>query len=1523
MSLKVSMTMGDGSVAVLSIIATADATVGDVADHLFRADATRVGTPLPADATLLVTPVSQGVAPSRLAPRDAALVSVGLRSGDHVDIVPGTVSLAHESSPSVAVVTVIAGPEKGKVVSLRGGSHVIGRDQGAAVSLADPLASGRHARLVVGETLEIVDMGSTGGVLLDGAFVTRATLAPGDRIRIGGTELSISKKATVAGPVPTTPTVHFTRSPRVVPPLLRREIALPDPPQQPTPRPFPRTALLAPVLLGLTMFLMTGRVLSLLFVGMSPLMMTGGFLDNRHQQRQQARARAHDFEAALELSERELQAAHRHERKVRLVRSPSAGDVQEAVASLAPDLWTRRAEHEGFLAVRLGLGTVASALALETPPLTNSVEGTWERVAALKDAYSMISGVPVTASLRFTGGLGIAGEAETARSIARAAIVQLAGLHSPMECVISAFVSSGRVHDWSWLEWLPHTSSPASPVQGDHVTANRAAAQRLLSSLEAVVAQRAGRDIGAIVPALRGLEAGGLEARGLDGNGADQASPATVPAIVVVVEDAAPVDRSRLIRLAEKGPDVNVHVVWIADAVAELPAACRSFVDVTTAPGETIKREGSVGHVRRGDSDEPVAFETLSVTDASTIARRMACVEDVGVVIDDSADVPATVNYLEAHGVESLDGGHHAARWAAESAAEARPHRPFSLRALVGHAGDEPFYLDLKAQGPHALVGGTTGAGKSEFLQSWVLGMASAHSPRRVTFLFVDYKGGSAFADCVRLPHCVGLVTDLTPRLVARALASLRAELRYRERLLAAHGAKDLETLASRCGPDVPPSLVIVIDEFAALAQEAPDFVDGVVDIAQRGRSLGLHLIMATQRPAGVIKDNLRANTNLRVALRMADEADSADILGSPAAAHVDPGLPGRAIARTGPGRLATFQSAYAGSHSTPGGDRVRVMVRELAMGAGRQWDSHGVPLVAVEDAPSDETDAARVVSALVGAALECGLPAPRRPWLDHLADHYDLVRLSRDGAAGSAHGGGGVRGDGGTFAFGLVDDPSRQAQFAAVYDPDGDGNLLVLGGAGAGKSTALRTIASAAILARGPGPTHIYGIDAGGGGLDMLRVLPAVADVIDCDDSERMGRLITRLAGIVRDRSRAFTAARASSLTDFRGRTGEHATPRILLLVDGYGAFQNDYMNEPGRQQIFSAFKAVLAQGRSVGVTVVVAADRIGALHTSVQALLSRTIVLRLNDDAQYGMLGLRSTDVTAQSPAGRGIDLATRKELQIAVLGDSSRIDEQSRAIEALAVVLPRGAPWAADAIPRMPHVVDPAGLPDDVDGLPVLGIDGGTLNPRGFDLDRPIIIAGQAGTGRTSALAWMATAIRRCHPSIAIVHLTQRRTSLANLPAWTASYRGPAAGEDMLVTWGASLDEPVDGDNRMVVCVENVQDFGAAMADAAFVQAIKKARRNGHLIIAEADTQGWLSGPLVGELKGARRGLLLAPEFGDSQMLFAAASARMERADAPPGRGVWVEAGRVWPVQVPWLHNELSTDSRRDEHAESPAG
>jgi DNA segregation ATPase FtsK/SpoIIIE, S-DNA-T family len=321
---------------------------------------------------------------------------------------------------------------------------------------------------------------------------------------------------------------------------------------------------------------------------------------------------------------------------------------------------------------------------------------------------------------------------------------------------------------------------------------------------------------------------------------------------------------------------------------------------------------------------------------------------------------------------------------------------------------------------------------------------------------------------------------------VRRALTSLRAELRRREHLLNRKKAKDLLALERVGDPEAPPALVIVIDEFAALVKEVPEFVDGVVDVAQRGRSLGLHLILATQRPAGVIKDNLCANTNLRIALRMADEHDSTDVLRSPLAAEFNPGVPGRGAVRTGPGRVAMFQTGYAGGRIDGGSTKVAVGIESLTFGPGEPWDVPAGPGAGTGPDESGPTDIARAVRTISAAASLAGVPAPRRPWLPELETVYDVAAL-------------GAQTDD-QLVLGVVDVPAQQEHRVLPYRPD-DGSIIVFGTGGSGKSTTLRTIAADAGLATG-GPVHVYGLDFGAGGLSMLESLPHVGSIVEGSDS-------------------------------------------------------------------------------------------------------------------------------------------------------------------------------------------------------------------------------------------------------------------------------------------------------------------------------------------------------------------------------------------------------------------------------------
>ncbi|WP_022888447.1 FtsK/SpoIIIE domain-containing protein [Agromyces italicus] len=354
-------------------------------------------------------------------------------------------------------------------------------------------------------------------------------------------------------------------------------------------------------------------------------------------------------------------------------------------------------------------------------------------------------------------------------------------------------------------------------------------------------------------------------------------------------------------------------------------------------------------------------------------------------------------------------------------------HARTSLAVAVGVADDGPLLLDLVEHGPHALVAGTTGSGKSEFLLAWLAALARAYPPALVSFLLVDFKGGAAFEPIRGLPHVVGVVTDLDESEALRAVESLRAELRHREAVLAGVGARDLREL----GEEVPLGrLVIVVDEFQAMIERFPELGGVIADIAARGRSLGVHLVLASQRPNGVVREQVTANCAIRVSLRVMQRVDSLAVVGTEEAAEIPPGAPGRAVVDRGDGRPVRFQSAIA--------------------------------------------DEAAVLGARVASA---SLPRARRPWVDPLPrriapDELDALLEAWEPASGGVSRAGAAIGPrsrrAGPSGFGLVDEPERQRRSAAAWDAASDGHLLVAGMPGSGRSTALEAIAAVVRAAHG-----------------------------------------------------------------------------------------------------------------------------------------------------------------------------------------------------------------------------------------------------------------------------------------------------------------------------------------------------------------------------------------------------------------------------------------------------------------------
>jgi len=1457
------------------IVLTCDATatVGAVATYLMASDP-ELATQVPPDITLYLPEDGD-----RVLPIDSVVMDSGLKSGQVVSVIRST-SAVIADRPAAATLTVLAGLDKGRVFPLTSGTNLVGRGQDVQVRLTDPLVSRNHARLIVTDTIEIIDLGSANGVSVEGHPVSRQVLHTGDRVEVGDSVFTVQLLyAGAAEEFIESSETGFIRSPRLVRPYGGRKFAVPEIPKKPNKQPFQITMLLVPLIMAGAMWFMTRQLMSMIFMAMMPLMVVGMYIDNLLGARSAYKKDMKQWRADMADLVAEATAEVPVEIDAREAEHPSTSECVDAASRMTNLLWTRRTDAPGFAELRLGVGTLPSRVRFDVPNAKQAPRNVYKEMREMIAPFETINPVPVVCRLHEQGGLGVAGPRTEALSVVRALVAQAVCLHSPTELHLGVIASAQTDEGWDWAKWLPHTSASGA-IDCKTLVSTTTDAVALLGEVEELVASR--------------------EQQAAKTQGEDVIA---TPVILLVVESDAPVEFGRLVDLVERGWRHGVYVVWSAPDVAHLPAACRVFVDVSG--------EGCVGYLHEGELVTPVALEFLGENQAGAWARRMSPLIDMATRPDDSSDVPRMVPYTAVVGTRILtDPQEVVERWNENNSIVTGPFAPqhlsqktSTLRAAIGASVQGFHSLDLRMDGPHALVGGTTGSGKSELLQTWVLAMAVNHSPQRLNFLLVDYKGGSAFAECADLPHTVGLVTDLDAAGVHRALASLSAELLFREHLLDSRKAKDLVSMEKSDPATAPPSLVIVVDEFAALVQEVPEFVDGVVNVAQRGRSLGLHLILATQRPAGVIKDNLRANTNLRIALRVADTDDSTDVLGVPMAAYFDSDLPGRAVSKTGPGRLITFQTAYVGGHTGDEEPPPDIQIETLGFGTPVIWE-----IPAPETPPAVEavsSDLKRIVATVQNAQAAAQIPLPRKPWLPDLARYYNLADPGQIPPTVTDA----------ELIFGIADDPEHQSQPPMVFRPDVVGNMAIYGAGGSGKSTVLRTLAIAAGFSFKRSPCHVYGLDFSSRGLSMLADLPHVGAIIDGSDEERVQRLLRWVRAAIDERATRYSAVNAATITAYRSISGHMDEPRILLLVDGVAAFRQAY--DAGMLYHFwDMFCSIAADGRPVGVNVVMTADQASGILPSLASTIQQRLCLRMASDDDYSYFAMPKGLLNEKSPAGRCA--VTDLLGQVAVFGsDPSReraardeagqgewlppVDAQSQAsnIRLLAAAMRGAGAVEAPPIKRLPEDIDISSLSAEPGCFP-LGVVSEDFSTLQVQASGPFILAGPPGSGISTALATIVKGLFSC-PEIAQIHIfsdraTETGTGLADSVSIGAQAVAARAQELLEQIAGTGESGP-----RMGLIIEGLVDFASTEAEMVLSDLIQAALRAGHFVACSGDPTTISSAySLLPFFKAGRRAMVLQFDSDNPEMV-QAVYPRARSIDFPPGRGVYADRGRARVVQV----------------------
>lgn len=576
----------------IGITADVTATISDLARTIVRGgagDATLLPYSLGRTAPLTILMHRRDARTLVLDPADPIGIS-GLRAGAVIEVLrEQDAGIAERIVEPTSYIDILDGPQAGSRYTTVDGENEIGRERTNRVELHDRSVSRHHLALTAfGSIRSVRDLGSANGVeVIEASGEARRLTAPTTIshptiLRLGDVHVRVHPVPTNGEPSPRPRAMlRHQRSPRVDPVYAPTPLELPSPPTPAEPSRFPLVAMVAPLAMGAALFAVTQSALSIAFVALSPLIMIGSWLDGRVGQRRRLKKQRREFTATLASVRDEVTRRHDDERPARQRESVPLADLLAAARDRTPVLWTRRSEHRSYLEIRPGSGELPSRTVLDLPARGSATTEDWQQIEDTHAALASISDVPVLERLDLSGSLGVAGVGVWAESITRSVLVQLFGLHSPADVVFTAFLPDAEANPgWDWLKWLPHADSVYSPIRAAHLTATARDRALLLTELEGLVATRTAAASGRTIRSREQAQASDTDER----LAAVQKQPLLPTIVVLVVADDDEQDLTRLVGLAEDGPDVGVHVIWSAPTMADVPAACRTTIDATTTP---------------------------------------------------------------------------------------------------------------------------------------------------------------------------------------------------------------------------------------------------------------------------------------------------------------------------------------------------------------------------------------------------------------------------------------------------------------------------------------------------------------------------------------------------------------------------------------------------------------------------------------------------------------------------------------------------------------------------------------------------------------------------------------------------------------------------------------------------------------------------------------------------------------------------------------------------------------------------
>ena len=1086
--------------------------------------------------------------------------------------------------------------------------------------------------------------------------------------------------------------VQFTRSPRIMHEVPSGAIEIASPPAAGTKPEINWLATFLPTVVTLGIAVVMTAVLGspMMLLYTLPMTIAGVVVSITNYRKQtkkyneqiEVRQRKYDEHIASVVGE--IEQKKKGQLTAMLLADPSTEECLEIAKNRLPRLWERTPDDPDFLSVRVGSGPVDFSVKIDVPKESLSLDedSLRNKPREIKERYKTVEGAPITFSLYREQICGVAGAKQDTRALIKNLIVQLTTHHSYTEMKTVCIYNPNDEAELRWIKDLPHSKD--TDRKSSFVASSKEEAKELFRHFSEVFKQR---KLAAISNASYGE------------------APTYLPYYLFIILEPTFLEKNDPINeFLFMSRDLGIGCLMAVQDVAHLPKECKELIVLGGKRGQLFNSD----HASTKQAFEIDSFSSTSYAVFGRSMKPLCCDEGLA-----QNSLPASYSFYEMLGLSNIDEFDIRKTWRMSNVVK-------SLAAPIGIAENgKTLYLDLheKAHGPHGLVAGTTGSGKSELLQSYILSMALNYHPYEVSFVIIDFKGGGMASQVAGLPHLIGTITNIDDQELIRSLSSIEAELHRRQKIIKEYNdghtdkVKDIYDYIERYKAGLAslplPHLIIIVDEFAELRAEQPEFMKKLISAARIGRSLGVHLILATQKPAGQVDEQIWSNTSFQLCLKVASASDSKEVIKSDLAYQITE--PGRAYLRVGNNVVFEFfQSGYSGE---------------------KVYTRNGVNLTQMQEAigyikEHCETNNIKKLPDICLPPLSSEIEFPEA------ADTTSAELIP----------------------IGMYDDPENQYQGQFRVDVFSK-NTMIIGAARSGKTNILQSLIRSVADRYSPSEVNIYIIDFASMILKSLESLNHVGGVVTPTEDEKFKNLIKLLYSEIEIRKKKFFELGVSSYTAYRD-AGKTDLPHIVLFIDNFTALRELYLmdNDP--------IQTICQNGITYGISVVVANSQTSGISYQYLSNFSTRIALYCNNSTEYHVL-FEKCNLKLYDIPGRGIVEANNKFYHCQMyrsFNGEKEVDQAKEIKEYISSQMKKYGTQRAKPIPEIPETlfantfVSTSSSLTENSSCVAVGLDYETVTPVLVDFKSigTFAVSGRPHFGRNNFLRYLICAAEEMHHS-----------------------------------------------------------------------------------------------------------------------------------------------------------------------------